>query len=112
MLKITLPFPPSGNRYFRNVNGRMVRSREANDYKAQVGTLCNLEGLQPLAGNVCVTVDVYRPIKRGDLDNYTKILLDSLNGWAYRDDAQIVELHASRHEDAANPRVEVSVEVV
>lgn len=108
-MRLTLPFPPSGNRYFRNVNGRMVRSREANDYKAQVGWLCNAAGVQPLTGDVCVSVDVYRPRKAGDLDNALKCLLDSLQGWAYLDDKQIVEIHAMRHEGKDDPRVEVVV---
>lgn len=36
------------------------------------------------------------PVRRPDLDNTAKLILDSLNGLAYRDDAQIVELHVRR----------------
>jgi Holliday junction resolvase RusA-like endonuclease len=31
---------------------------------------------------------------RGDVDNYVKSLLDGLNGVAYDDDKQVVNLHA------------------
>jgi crossover junction endodeoxyribonuclease RusA len=108
-MKITLPFPISANRYWRNVNGRMVRSREATIYKQEVGWLCAAAGLEPLAGSVRVTLDFYRPAKRGDLDNLLKVCLDSLNGWAYADDQQIVEIHASRYEGKNNPRVEITI---
>jgi Holliday junction resolvase RusA-like endonuclease len=36
------------------------------------------------------------PVRKPDLDNAAKLLLDSLNGLAYRDDAQVIELHARR----------------
>ena len=36
--------------------------------------------------------------------------LDSLRGIAYADDKQIVEIHAYRRDDPANPRIEVVIE--
>jgi Holliday junction resolvase RusA-like endonuclease len=36
------------------------------------------------------------PVRKPDLDNAAKLLLDSLNGLAYRDDSQVVELHVRR----------------
>jgi Holliday junction resolvase RusA-like endonuclease len=109
-MKITLDMPPSANRYWRNVNGRVVRSREATAYKEYVALVCTVSGLQPVSGDVCVSVDVYRPAKRGDLDNFLKVAIDSLIGYAYFDDAQIVELHAMRHESKDNPRIEIQVD--
>jgi Holliday junction resolvase RusA-like endonuclease len=108
-MKITLDVPPSANRYWRLVNGRMIRSREANDYKDYVALHCAISGIQPLQGEVCVSVDVYRPAKRGDLDNFLKVAIDSLIGYAYADDSQIVELHAMRHDDKDDPRIEIQV---
>lgn len=49
-----------------------------------------------------------RPITRPDCSNYCKAIEDSLNGIAWLDDAQIVDLHVSKQYDA-KPRVEVSV---
>jgi len=37
-----------------------------------------------------------RPIRKPDLDNVAKIILDSLNGIAYRDDTQVTTLHIRR----------------
>jgi len=36
------------------------------------------------------------PTTRPDIDNYIKLVLDSLNGYAFDDDSQIIELHASK----------------
>lgn len=35
-------------------------------------------------------------MRKPDLDNVAKLVLDALNGLAYRDDAQVVQLHISR----------------
>ena len=37
-----------------------------------------------------------RPTKKPDVDNIAKAILDSLNGIAYRDDSQIVELNMKK----------------
>ncbi len=60
-------------------------------------------------GPVSVNVRVYRPARRGDLDNCLKVLLDALKGIAFVDDSQVVHIHARRYEDKANPRAEVTV---
>ena len=49
-----------------------------------------------------------RPTKKPDCDNVGKIIADALNGIAYRDDAQIVEMHIEKYY-AGEPRVEVTI---
>ncbi len=110
-MNITLPYPPSANRYWRtDRGGRPHVSDEARAYKAAVGLLCRSLRLQPVAGEVDVRLDVYRPARRGDLDNSIKVLLDALKGHAYADDQQVVSINARRHEDKLDPRVEVWLE--
>lgn len=107
---LILPFPPSANRYWRHAQGRTYKSDDARNYQVAVGWQCQALGIAPHTCPVTVTVRLYRPAKRGDIDNSIKVLLDALNGHCYNDDAQIVELHAYRYDDKANPRVEVDVE--
>lgn len=48
------------------------------------------------------------PTKKPDLDNVAKIILDALNGIAYKDDSQVVRLHIEKeYADDDKPRVEV-----
>lgn len=110
-MKVTLPYPPSVNHYVRfTTRGFAYQSKEAKAYKQGAKLRALTQGMRPiLEGEVCLLVTVYRPAKRGDLDNHLKVLLDSLNGVAYADDKQVGELFVSRFEDAANPRVVVSV---
>lgn len=49
-----------------------------------------------------------RPIKKPDLDNISKIILDALNKTAYKDDAAIVLLVAQKYY-SNDPRVEVTI---
>ncbi len=49
---------------------------------------------------------VLRPTKKPDLDNVAKIILDSLNSIAYKDDSQIVELEINKYY-AESARVEI-----
>ncbi|EGT3840206.1 RusA family crossover junction endodeoxyribonuclease, partial [Clostridioides difficile] len=52
---------------------------------------------------------VLRPNKKPDIDNVVKIIADSLNEIAYKDDTQIVEVVASKYY-SDKPRVEVILE--
>lgn len=109
MIPLTLPEPPSANRWWRNVNGRMVTSKEARVYKASVARTI----ARPLfTGPVTVSIDWYRGRKSGDLDKRLGVVLDALQGVLYENDSQIVELTARRFDDPGNPRIVVRVQPV
>jgi len=48
------------------------------------------------------------PTKRPDLDNIVKAIKDGLNGVAWKDDSQVIHLHA--HKLYGDPRVEVTID--
>jgi Holliday junction resolvase RusA-like endonuclease len=96
-VRFELPYPPSANRYWRSDRGGRphLHARAA--------------GLTPLEGPVRLTLIVFRPRRAGDLSNRIKVLEDALNGIAYADDGQVVELHAYLRDDKHRPRVELSL---
>ena len=49
------------------------------------------------------------PIRKPDLDNIVKIVLDALNGHAYRDDTQVVQLEARKCYTAEESHIAVIV---
>jgi len=110
-----LPEPPSANRWWRKWKNRMVLSEEARGYKAYVlvlvlgNTGLSTKHLPLFKGNVSVTVAWRRSRKSGDLDKRLGILLDALQGLAYKNDSQIVRLEATRTDDKANAGVTVTV---
>lgn len=49
------------------------------------------------------------PIRKPDLDNIIKIVLDALNGYAYRDDTQVVQIDARKLYTADESNIVVTV---
>jgi crossover junction endodeoxyribonuclease RusA len=107
---LELPEPPSANRWWRNVNGRMVTSKEARKYKENAAIFATIAKMRPLDGPVSLTVVWFRSRKSGDLDKRLGVLLDALQGTCYHSDAQITELHAHRSDaDPEFPRVVITI---
>ena len=51
---------------------------------------------------------IIRPIKKPDMDNVIKVIADSLNQIAYRDDTQIVDCQCRKFY-SEQPRVEIKI---
>lgn len=110
---LTLPYPPSANKYWRSVLiGGVVRvlvSSEARAYKKSCCTLAAMACKAPMTGPLAMIIRVFRPMRRGDLSNRIKVVEDALQGAVFHDDDQIVRIEASRHDDKGSPRVEVII---
>lgn len=99
---VTLPYPPSANRYWRIAGNRLYPSAEALAFKRAVGLMARAKGIRQASGPMSVGITLHpRLTKRGaesktrlDLDNALKVTLDALNGIAWLDDSQVVVIHA------------------
>jgi Holliday junction resolvase RusA-like endonuclease len=111
-VRLILPEPPSANRWWRNVNGRMVTSAAARKYKHGAIALGYVALARVVSGPVRVRLDWYRGRKSGDLDKRIGIALDSIQGVMIENDSQVVELFARRFDDKDNPRIEITVEAL
>lgn len=107
-ISLTLDLPPSANRYWRVMRGRVVKSQDAKDYIEAVGWKCRAAGITPIDGSLCIEIDVYARVTR-DLDNSLKGLCDSLNGHLWFDDSQVYQIIARKHAENANQRIEIKV---
>lgn len=56
--------------------------------------------------------NIILPTKKPDIDNCIKVILDSLNGIAYKDDSQIVEVIAVKKWTEGIERLEFSLEEI
>ena len=95
MIEITVPWPPSVNRYWRQFQGRMIISAEGRKYREAIIQQVFIEGLvKRLTGDLRVTIEAFRPDeRRRDLDNLLKSTLDALaHAGLYEDDSQIRDL--------------------
>ena len=132
---LTLPVPPSGNRYWRHASirgqARVFLSAEAKQYREDVAWRARLAGVsEPLTGRVALTVRLYphRPqdwqrrqrrdpetwdddVRCIDLGNCEKVLSDALNGVAWVDDRLHRRIVLERCEpDDRGARIEVEIE--
>lgn len=117
IVRLTLPEPPSTNRYWRVWRNRAVKSAEAHAYIATVAaavahqTTIEQRASLPLVGPVAVVLAWHRGARRGDLDNRCKVALDALKGCVFVDDSQVVALTMTRHESPRRGRLDVEVTV-
>jgi crossover junction endodeoxyribonuclease RusA len=114
MYKLTLPYPPSLNHAHYNVKGGgRVLTAKARTFYANAAVIARSAGVERIEGDVVVTLYVYRAATNEDAENRAKFTLDALQGIAYDNDKQIVEIHIYR-KDAEQPkrknaRVEIEV---
>lgn len=94
---LELPWPVSINRYLRRAGVRMHTTNEAKAYRRDVGWLC--KGAHRFGtSRLCLRIDAFPPDHRKrDLDNVSKVLIDSLmHAGLFDDDSQIDRLHIER----------------
>ena len=66
------------------------------------------EDIKPKQVKELMKENKIRPTKKPDFDNISKVIADSLNGIAYKDDAQIVSAIFQKYY-SDEPRVEVTI---
>ncbi len=111
-LNLILPYPPSVNNLYATFRGRRIISAKGRRFKSDIAVLARQQGAKMLDGDLSVTFRVFRPKRIGDLDNRLKISQDALKGICFADDKQIIEIHAFRFDDKANPRIEIDVKEI
>lgn len=81
------------------------------EYEKLVGWVAKSVGCRPVEGPVSVALSVY--VKgRLDADNIAKSILDGLNGIAYEDDDQVVELMVRKHKVTRKEEERVEIEIM
>ena len=134
MIKFTVPGIPKAQARHRMVRmGKFLRAydpKESVDFKSGVKFFfLKSSGAELRLGPVTLRIEVFakRPkkfdwkkypdgkivcITRPDADNYAKIIMDALNGVAWKDDSQIYFLWVEKnyHEKMGSPRMEITIE--
>ncbi|MCK6485438.1 MAG: RusA family crossover junction endodeoxyribonuclease [Phycisphaerae bacterium] len=110
-MELTIPYPPSTNRYYRNVADRTLISRAGRVYRDTVVAILRAARIKPLPGPLAIHVELYPPDRRKrDVDNALKAIGDSLqHGGAFHDDSQIVWLLVEKAEVVPGGKVIVRI---
>ena len=99
------PVPQGRPRFARRGNFTMVYDPpKSKAWKKDIIRQVNVKGITPLQGPLSIQLSFHikrpkkptNPYPVGDVDNYVKGVKDALNKLAYKDDAQIVFLTASK----------------
>ena len=124
---IHLRIPPSANNYKRHYCTRSTRddvhivsaarTDAANTFRDEAGWEAKQVGIRMEERGVPMAIDVTMylctpkegKMVRNDADNILKVLLDSLNGIAWEDDNQVMDIHVRKVMGAPSPRIEVRV---
>lgn len=103
-MKLTLPFPPSVNHYWRHISkgklaGRVLISEEGRKYRDAVTDLAVEGRYTSLTGDLVVEIEVFMPDRRRrDLDNLPKAIFDALtHAGVWQDDSQIVDFRVFKN---------------
>ena len=92
----------------RAFNNRIVhnKTKDLMAWRAQVAIAARMAGCAPIEGEITITMRFHYarpksvtralPTVPPDLDKQIRSILDALTGVAYRDDAQVIEIHASK----------------
>lgn len=94
--------PISANRYWKVARNMIYISAEAKAYKQEVAWAAKVAGVRlsdaPMAVGITyhprITKKAVASKTRLDLDNVIKIISDAMNGVAWMDDSQVVEISA------------------
>jgi Holliday junction resolvase RusA-like endonuclease len=133
VISFRLPYPPSANNLYgvravkKITKGKerwiatVYKTAEHEEFMDAVGSALRIQSLRredlqtlplPAEARVKLTLRLYRPQQRGDIDNPLKGLFDALNSRAWIDDKQVKKLVVDLLDDKADPRVEVDLEVL
>lgn len=110
MLEFVLPFPPSVNRYYRNIGYRTLLSRDGREYRRKVCSLLAGRVGQPLSCSLEIEVHLFPPDRRArDLDNFaSKAIWDALqHAGVFVNDRQIKRLVAEMHDPDGDARAAI-----
>ena len=113
-MKLTLPYPPSVNTYWRANGKRRFISKAGVLFKQDVRECVDSSGYDSFADSR-LRVDITicpRSKRRFDLDNLLKAILDAMQGSLYQDDEQVDDLRIRRGEPVKGGACIVEIEKI
>ncbi len=108
MITLELPYPPSVNNYWQVARNRIIKTKQARDYKKTIEQLMLVYSKQ-IKGwikdinrderTLALAIAVHYPKRSGplgDIDNLTKVAIDCLEGILFKNDRQFRHVQISR----------------
>lgn len=111
-----LPYPPSVNGMWKPFRNRIILTKRGRDYRSQA--IEKMKGLdlygESIDSNVSMSVTLNPPtLRRYDVDNYSKAILDSLtHAKFWIDDEQVQSLCVTKGEKVVGGNVQIKINIV
>ena len=108
MITLELPYPPSVNNYWQVARHRIIKTKQARDYKKTIEKLMLLypldirkwiKDIDRDERTLALAIAVHYPKRGGptaDIDNLTKVAIDCLEGILFKNDRQFRHVQISR----------------
>lgn len=115
MIRFTADLEPVPFKRAMTNGKRRFNDRRYSEFKEVLAHIARVYVRAPLKGKIKINVDFFRRKPKkitsrlwGDLDNHVKAVLDALNGVAFVDDSQVVEVHATKN--FGEPKIIIELE--
>jgi len=108
MITLELPYPPSVNNYWQVARNRIIKTKQARDYKKTIAQLMLvyskqirgwIKDIENDERTLALAIAVHYPKRGGptaDIDNLTKVAIDCLEGTLFKNDRQFRHVQISR----------------
>jgi crossover junction endodeoxyribonuclease RusA len=98
LIEIDGILPVSVNAAYRTWRGRMLISKKGREFKKEIEEVLLAGNYDKVIGEIEMTIEYFFKDKRcRDIDNYQKLLIDTMKDILFEDDKMIYKLNLIKH---------------
>ena len=97
----------------KNGKPSIIKNPKTKEFTKYINDICLINKVKPLKKDISFYMDILISKRNNyDIDGLLKLLFDSLNGLAYIDDKQIVDLRVRKHLNETEDKLIIKIEEV
>lgn len=97
----------------KNGKPSIIKNPKTKEFTKYINDICLINRVKPLKKDISFYMDILISKRNNyDIDGLLKLLFDSLNGLAYIDDKQIVDLRVRKHLNEIEDKLIIKIEEV
>ena len=97
----------------KNGKPTIIKNPKTKEFTKYINDICLINRVKPLKKDISFYMDILISKRNNyDIDGLLKLLFDSLNGLAYIDDKQIVDLRIRKHRNQSEDKLIIKIEEV
>ena len=97
----------------KNGKPSIIKNPKTKEFTKYINDICLINRVKPFKKDISFYMDILISKRNNyDIDGLLKLLFDSLNGLAYIDDKQIVDLRVRKHLNETEDKLIIKIEEV